>query len=127
MRDWKPIYIENSRIPIWLSYLAPISIGAITLGFLVISRNEMSEITKNHEAIHFQQYIETAFIGFVFIYFWDYLVQYIKLRNGTEAYQNIRAEREAYRNHEDFDYIQNRKRWAWLRDEDEEPNQIPNS
>jgi len=125
MRGWKPIYIENSKIPIWLSYLAPISITAITLGFLVISRDEMSDITKNHEAIHCQQYLETGFIGFILIYFWDYLVQYIKLRNGTQAYYNIRAEKEAYKNHEDFNYIQTRQRWAWLRDH--EPSQILNS
>ena len=43
MKLWKPWFIENSKIPVWLSYVAPIDIGAITLGPIVISRHEMSE------------------------------------------------------------------------------------
>ena len=57
MRLWKPWFIENSKIPVWLSYIAPIDIGAITLGPIVISRHEMSEATKRHETIHYQQYL----------------------------------------------------------------------
>ena len=55
MKNWKPIMIENSRLPVLLSYFAPITIGAITLGFIVFSRDEMTERTKRHETIHFQQ------------------------------------------------------------------------
>ena len=51
LRDSRPWFFENSRIPIWLSHLAPIDIGAITIGPFVFSRGEMSEETKNHEAI----------------------------------------------------------------------------
>jgi hypothetical protein len=58
MRNWKPIFVENSKIPIWLSKIAPIEIGAITLGFIVFSRGEISERTKRHETIHFQQFLE---------------------------------------------------------------------
>ena len=68
MKNWKPLFIENSKIPVWLSYLAPIDIGAITLGPVVISRGEMSEQTKRHETIHFQQYLELAFVGFLVMY-----------------------------------------------------------
>ena len=49
MKLWKPLFIENSKIPVWLSYIAPIDIGAITLGPIVISRDEMSKATKRHE------------------------------------------------------------------------------
>jgi len=116
MRNWKPFFIENSRIPVWLSYLAPINIGAITLGIVVISRDEMSDITKNHETIHFQQYLETLFLGFLLLYFWDWFVGLVKYRNGQKAYLSIRAEQEAYKNQEDFEYLsKNRKRWSWLR------------
>ena len=114
MRTWKPILIENSRIPIWLSYLAPIYISAITLGFIVFSRGKMDEQTKRHETIHFQQFLETGFIGFVFLYFWDYFWGFIRYKNGEEAYYQIRAEREAYRNDSDPVYLFTRKRWAWL-------------
>ena len=114
MRNWKPIFIENSKIPVWLSKIAPIEIGAITPGVVVISRNETSEVTKNHETIHFQQYLELLFIGFVLLYFWDWFVGLVVHRNGQVAYFSIRAEQEAYWNHEDMTYTQTRKRYTWL-------------
>ena len=43
MRNWEPIFIENSKVPVWLSYLAPINIGAIALFFLVFSRDVMKD------------------------------------------------------------------------------------
>ena len=78
MRNWKPIYIENSRILVWLGYLVPIKIQAIALGVIVISRDEMSEVTKNHETIYFQQYLETLFLGFFILYFWDWFIGLMK-------------------------------------------------
>jgi len=119
MRNWKPIYIENSRILGWLSYLAPISIQAITLGVIVISRDEMSEVTKNHETIHFQQYLETLFLGFLILYFWDWFIGLVKYRDGQKAYLSIRAEQEAYKNQENLEYLPtDRKRWCWLQRSD---------
>ena len=115
MRNWKPIYIENSRILAWLSYLAPISIQAITLGVIVISKDEMSEVTKNHETIHFQQYLETLFLGFLILYFWDWFIGLVKYKDGQKAYLSIRAEQEAYKNQENLEYLPtDRKRWCWL-------------
>ena len=115
MRNWKPIYIENSRILAWLSYLAPISIQAITLGVIVISRDKMSEVTKNHETIHFQQYLETLFLGFLILYFWDWFIGLVKYKDGQKAYLSIRAEQEAHKNQENLEYLPtDRKRWCWL-------------
>ena len=71
-RNSKPWFFENSKVPVILSKLAPIEIGAITIGPLVYSRGEMSEVTKNHETIHWQQYIETGIIGFVILYYLFY-------------------------------------------------------
>ena len=113
MRNWKPIYIENSRIIVWLSYLASISIQAIALG--VISRDEMSEVTKNRETIHFQQYLETLFLGFLILYFWDWFIGLVKYKDGQKAYLSIRAEQEAYKHQENLEYLPtDRKRWCWL-------------
>ena len=115
MRNWKPIYIENSRILAWLSYLAPISIQAITLGVIVISKDEMSEVIKNHETIHFQQYLETLFLGFLILYFWDWFIGLMKYRDGQKAYLSIRAEQEAYKHQENLTYLStDRKRRCWL-------------
>ena len=115
MRNWKPIYIENSRILVWLSYLAPIKIQAIALGVIVISRDEMSEVKKNHETIHFQQYLETLFLGFLILYFWDWFIGLMKYRDGQKAYLSIRAEQEAHKHQENLTYLStDRKRWCWL-------------
>ena len=117
MKNWKPIFIENSKIPVWLSYLAPINIGAITLFFLVFSRGEMSEETKQHETIHFQQMLETFLIGFIILYYWDYIRGYFKYcKNGKAAYYSIRAEQEAYHKASLPKYLEERKRWRWIWD-----------
>ena len=115
MKFSEPIFIENSVIPVWLSNLAPIEIGAITLGYLVLSRVEMSETTKRHETIHYQQYLETLFIGFLVVYLYDYIVnRFVRGMDGQIAYYNLRAEIEAYSNHSDETYLENRTRYKWL-------------
>ena len=38
----QPIFVERSFIPKLLSFFAPFEIGAITLGFVVFSRGDMS-------------------------------------------------------------------------------------
>ena len=114
MKSWKPIMIENSKIPVWLSYLAPIEIGAITLGFIVLSRGVMNDRTRRHETIHFKQFLETGFVGFLFVYFWDYICNYAKYKDGRIAYRSLRAEREAYMFDHQEDYLEKRVRWKWL-------------
>ena len=129
-KNWKPIFIENSKIPVWLSKIAPLNIGAITLFFLVFSRGEMDETTKRHETVHFQQTLETLIVGLVFLYLLDWLWGLIKYRKdwrgqksargreytsaANKAYHHIRAEQEAYSNEADVNYLQNRKRWRWM-------------
>ena len=114
MKSWKPWFIENSKIPGWLSYVAPIDITAITLGPIVISSDEMSEVTKRHETIHFQQYIELAFVGFPILYLGWWMLNLLKGQDGAAAYYNIPFETEAYSNHEDENYLKNRKRYSWI-------------
>ena len=116
LRDSQPWFFENSKIPVVLSYLAPINIGAITIGPLVFSRGEMSEETKNHEAIHWQQYIETGILGFILLYYSFYFWNYIKYKgDGETAYYMIPFEKEAYDNDQDLQYLESRKRYAWLK------------
>ena len=40
----QPIFVERSFIPKLLSFFAPIEIGAITLGFVVFSRDTIHRI-----------------------------------------------------------------------------------
>ncbi len=113
MKLWKPWFFENSKIPVWLSYISPINIGAITLGPIVISKGEMSEKTKRHETIHYQQYIDVLFVGFWPLYLFYWVRNLTKGLNGSVAYKYIPFELEAYANDEDSEYLQNRKRYAW--------------
>ena len=115
MKNWKPIFVENSRIPAILSYFAPIQIWAITLFFVVLCQGKLNEVTKRHETIHFQQFLETGVVGFVALYFWDYLHGLIKYKNGHEAYMRIRAEQEAYDNDHSETYLQTRPRFSWIK------------
>lgn len=115
MKNWKPIFIENSVVPRLLSYVAPIEIAGIALGFIIFIRGEADDRLRRHETIHYQQYLETLFIGFLIIYVYDYLCNLILFRDGGIAYRLVRAEVEAYDNDMDEDYLENRKRYAWLR------------
>jgi hypothetical protein len=124
----KPIIVNNSKIPIFLSKFSPIEIWAITIWPFILCRGVMSEGTVNHESIHIEQYNDLFVIGFLFIYYTDYLRGYIKYRNdisgsgphgkytsaGEKAYFRIRAEQEAYEFDDDLDYISKRKKYEWL-------------
>ena len=116
VREWKPLFIEHKPLLVCLSHFAPIEIKAITLGPVVISRNKIDEVTKNHESIHFQQYLETLFVGFLILYLWDWLMGLLKYSDGRSAYFAIRAEREAYQNQHNLNYLKvDRTRWSWLK------------
>tara|TARA_R110000824_G_scaffold38617_1_gene117857 strand:- start:6492 stop:6932 length:441 start_codon:yes stop_codon:yes gene_type:complete len=129
-KNWKPIFIENSKIPVWLSKISPLNIGAITLFPFVISRGKMDETTKRHETIHFQQALETLVVLFYVFYLFNWLWGLIKYRKdwkdqkntrgglyasaANKAYHRLKAEQEAYNNETDVDYLQDRKRWRWM-------------
>ena len=107
----KPIIIQNSRIPKILSVF--ISISAITLYPFIISKDEMSEVTVNHELIHIEQQRELWLIGFYFLYVWYWLLGKVKGMNNDEAYMFIPFEKEAYEKMYDKLYLDDRERFAW--------------
>jgi len=113
MKNWRPIFIENSRIPVWLSTIAPIEIGSISLAGLVFSRGYISPVTKRHETIHFQQQLEMLFLPFFLMYVFFWLRGWIKYRDRKSSYYLNPFEREAYINESDENYLSTRKRFAW--------------
>jgi hypothetical protein len=115
VKNWKPIFFENSRVPRVLSFFAPIEISAISLFPFVFSRGTISESTKRHETIHFQQQLETGVLPFYLVYLWDYIKSRISGKTGREAYRLIRAEKEAYENEMSTDYLKSRPRYSWLK------------
>ena len=115
MRNWQPIFIENSKLLKILNYVTPINTWAMTLGPFVLCRGYMTGVTRQHETIHFQQFLETGFVGFIFIYAYDYVKSYLECKDSKIAYYRIRAEQEAYEGSHIENYLQTRKRWEWLK------------
>jgi len=110
-----PLFIEESKVPVFLSYFSPITINAITLGPFVFSRSVISEKTRRHETIHWEQYKETLIIGFLVFYLMSWLWGILKYRSGKIAYYQIPFEQEAYSNDDDWVYLLNRKKYTWLK------------
>lgn len=75
----------------------------------------MSEKTKRHETIHFQQQLECFFIFHWILYGLSWLAGYIRYGNGRDAYYNCIFEREAYDCDDEEDYLEERKRYAWIK------------
>jgi len=115
MKTWKPFFIENSRIPVWLSKVAPINVWANSFAIWVWCRGEMSEKTKRHETIHFQQQLECLFLGHWILYSLSWIAGYIRYGNGKDAYYNCMFEREAYDCDQNERYLENRPRYAWIK------------
>lgn len=118
----KPIIVNNSKVPVFLSWFSPIDIWAITLWPFVFCRGVMNKKTVNHESIHIYQYNDLFVIGFLVIYLWDFVHGLIKYRNdykgysslGEKAYFRLRAEQEAYDNDQNLEYLEGRKKYEWL-------------
>ncbi len=93
----KPIIINNSRIPRWLSLFAPIDIWAMVIWPWVLCRETLADwpVGQRHELVHWQQYRELWVIGFLVLYLWDYLRGLCKYRDARMAYVSIRFEQEA--------------------------------
>ena len=115
MKNLKPIFFENSRVPIILSYFAPIEIWAISFGFGVWCRGELSEETRRHETIHFQQQLELLFVGQWILYVLFWLIGMFIYRDGKKAYYENPFEREAYWNDGDENYLPTRERYNWIK------------
>ncbi len=118
LRSWlenrEPWYIENSRIPVWLSYFAPINIWAFSFAFWVVCRGEMSKTTRRHEKIHYIQQLEMLFLGQWLLYGLFWLVGLVRYRDGAVAYRENPFEREAYSNEKKYTYFQKRPLWNWI-------------
>ena len=108
----KPIFIENSKLPVWLSKIAPINVWAVSIGWWVWCRGELTETQKTHETIHFHQQLEMLFVFQWMLYGIFWLVGMAKHGDGKKAYYNNPFEQEAYTNESDGDYLNKRTRYA---------------
>ena len=113
MKKLKPIFIENSKLPVWLSKIAPIDVWAFSAGPFVVCRGELSEKTRTHETIHFVQQLEMLFALQWILYGLFYIIGRFTKGSWKAAYYGNPFEVEAYANDLDSDYLQERKFWAW--------------
>ena len=82
-------------------------------GILFVRGNAIiNERTIRHEAIHTAQMKEMLYI---FFYLWYVTEWLIRLFMKGNAYRNISFEREEYSNEKDLGYLDNRKRFAWIK------------
>ena len=82
-------------------------------GVLFVRGNaRIDDITLNHEKIHTAQIKE---LWYIFFYLWYIIEWLIRLFMKGNAYRNISFEREAYSNEKDLSYLDNRKRFAWIK------------
>jgi len=114
LKKLEPIYIENSKLPVFLSFFAPINIWALSFFIFVWCRGVLENQTKRHECIHFQQQLEMLFIFQWIMYAAFWLQGMIKYKgDGKKAYYRNPFEQEAYEHDEDENYLAARPRWNW--------------
>jgi hypothetical protein len=114
LKEWKPLFYENNVLPKLLSKISPIDVWAVSVGPFVWCRGELSETTKRHETIHFQQQLEMMFVLKWVLYFAFYAIGRLRYGSWKEGYYENPFEREAYAKQDEHDYLKNRKRYAWL-------------
>lgn len=111
-----PIFIENSKVPVWLSKVAPIEIYAISFGFWVWSRYEVNTRQRQHETIHYRQQVELAFVLQWLLYGLFFVMGYLRWRDGKKAYRLNPFEIEAYDNDVDPEYLPSRPAYkGWVK------------
>jgi hypothetical protein len=66
-----------------------------------------------HESIHWEQQKELAGIFFYILYLVEWIVKLFFYKN--KSYRNLAAEREAKKWEHTPDYLENRKRYDWLK------------
>ena len=72
----------------------------------------MSDKDINHELIHTEQMKE---MFYVFFYLWYFVEWLVRLFGKGNAYRNISFECEAYDNDDNFNYLNERKPFAWMK------------
>lgn len=105
----KPIIIYNNFIP-FKGFKA-----MAFYPFIFVRGNSISSTAIYHEKIRFEEQKDLLLIFFYIWYIVEYLIRLIQYRNFKVAYRNISFEREAYLNQNNFDYIENRKRFNFVK------------
>lgn len=124
MLAWLTVYIQwhqkQHKMKIIYNNIIPFKgFKAMNLFGVLFVRNDiktpMSDIDINHESIHSEQYKELLWIPFLILYGLEWFIKLFYYFDSHKAYRNISFEREAYNNEKDLTYLENRKRYNWLK------------
>jgi hypothetical protein len=74
-----------------------------------------NKVFINHERIHLTQQLELLIIPFFIWYFGEFLFRLTQYRTIDLAYRNISFEREAYANEGNYDYLNARVFFSFIR------------
>lgn len=99
--------IKNKLIPF------PGFSAMVLFGVIWTRKDSLNAQTLRHESIHLAQERELWYIGYILLYGLEYLWRLFQHRNGHTAYKNIRFEREAYGNEDNWGYLLKREKFAW--------------
>jgi hypothetical protein len=89
--------------------------GMAIFPFIFLKKKAPGKVLLYHECIHLRQQLELGLLPFYIWYFLEYLIRLIQYRKHHLAYLNISFEREAYANECEFEYLENRKFWGFLK------------
>lgn len=91
-------------------------VGVTLYPFIFLKKEQLKNdaVLVNHEKIHLQQQSELFILFFYVLYGLEYFFKLIKYKNSNLAYYNLSFEREAYQNEDDLNYLNSRKKWAFL-------------
>ena len=117
IRKWlskrAPWVFENSKVPVWLSKIAPIEIDAVSILCFVFCRGALSKTSRRHETIHYIQQLEMLFLFHWVVYLFYFLWGFLKNRSFVKAYEENPFEKEAYDNQRKPTYLSKRSLWNW--------------
>lgn len=127
---------------IYNNYIPFQGFKAITIWPLVFARKKfrpLDDVTINHEGIHLIQQLEIIILSllvlaiivlslhlsllwlllslgsYYILYCLEYVIRLCAYGRGHEAYRNISFEQEAFLNEKDFNYLIERKAFAWVK------------
>lgn len=103
------IIIRNKIIPFGKKYYA------INLFGILFAKGPCNKIVVNHEMIHTAQIKELLYVFFYLAYILEWIYRILQFRKLHEAYLNISFEREAYANQNNLKYLENRRRFSFLK------------
>jgi len=113
----KPKFKKFNWLVKIITFNWPLAITLAPFGVYVNQKyrtlENVSEKTKNHESIHWQQQLELLIIFFYVLYLLEWIVKFFA--DANNAYKNLSSEREAYTFDDDLNYLKTRKRYRWLK------------